>query len=159
MIRHQKRILSGMSLLIGALILGTILKPGRVLAHAELQTALPQPGAVLTQSPSEIRLTFSEEIDQGSDIFLFTEGFQYIEGIEPRIDPTNPNQLYTPLQMLESNDYTVQWTAISLDGHTVSGTYTFRVENTTSRPIWGWLIGGVLLAGGGLLLALRQRKK
>lgn len=117
-----------------------------VSAHAELLAAFPGPGDVLLDTPDEIRLAFNEPISAGSDLFVFTDGFQYVDGIEAQIDPEDATVLFSPLPPLVANEYNVQWSAISADGHAVSGTYTFRVSEESapaSTPLF--ILGGLLL--------------
>jgi copper transport protein len=101
-----------------------------VWAHAELVEAEPEPGAQLADSPAEIRLTFSEPIGTQSDIVVLGEGFAPIEGIEPQLNTlstSRPQQIYTALPPLEPGTYTVQWSAVSEDGHEISGSYSFSI--------------------------------
>jgi methionine-rich copper-binding protein CopC len=106
------------------ILLGLFAMATPLFAHTELITAVPAPGETLTTSPAEIRLTFNEQLQAGSDIFLFSEGFNYIDDLQVEIDR---DQLLVALPELAPDDYTVQWNAISGDGHAVNGSYTFRV--------------------------------
>lgn len=145
---------------------------GRALAHSELVAAEPAPGAQLAESPSEIRLTFSEPVAASSQIIVLSENFQQVEGLVPQFNPEQPQVVYTPLPPLEPGVYTVQWAAASADGHQISGSYSFSIgaagtanpevaaenpqTNTddapASRSVW-WLAGIGLIAVG-LPLAL-----
>ncbi len=98
-----------------------------VAAHSDLVEAVPSPGAQLAESPAEIRLTFSEPVASGSRIELFTDDFQRVDGLVPQFNPAQPEQIYTPLPALEPGVYTVQWAAVSDDGHEISGSYSFSV--------------------------------
>ena len=144
-----------------------------VAAHAELIDAQPAPGAELAESPAEIRLTFSEAIGPQSEILLFGEGFQAISGVEAQNDPNDPAVIFATLPALDSDNYTVQWTAMSDDGHEISGTYSFSVgaevgesdhamdahsnseSTTTGSTPWSLLAIGLI--GGALLLILVLR--
>ena len=45
-------------------------------------------------------------------------------------DSAEPTIIYAPLeQSLQSGSYTVQWTAVSEDGHEITGSYQFKVSN------------------------------
>lgn len=138
-----------------------LLLPQQLLAHAELIEATPAPGATLTEAPTEIWLTFNEPLGEGSDIFVFTEGFQYIDNIRVEVNAEQNTQLIAYLPPLPVNDYNVQWSAISADGHAISGTYTFRVaEASNNAPIF-LLIGGgaLLLLMSGVLLWVTMKKR
>ena len=128
-----------------------------VLAHTELITAVPAPGELLHESPPEIRLLFSESIDLGSQLFLFTEGFHYIDGLEVQTTGAENSQLVASLPQLPPDKYNVQWQIISTDGHAISGSYTFRVAKPSSGPkIDNLALGlGLLIAAavlGGLII-------
>lgn len=131
-----------------------------VYAHAELVRQEPEPGAEMTVPPTEIRLTFNEPITADSTITLSTGQFQAVAGVIPQFDPQTPEQMVAPLPELAPGTYTVQWTAVSADGHPVTGSYTFTVVDATNPtgllPAW-WLVAlaGVLL----MLLALLWRRR
>ena len=121
--------------ILGWLMLGLLTWAGPVassaLAHSDLVAAEPEPGAQLADAPSEIRLTFSEPVSDGSRIVVLGENFGQVEGLVPQFNPENPEQVYTPLPPLVPGVYTVQWAATSDDGHEVSGTYSFSVGLAT----------------------------
>lgn len=151
-------------------------------AHSDLVQAEPPPGAQLAESPSEIRLTFSEPVAADSRIDLLTDEFQRIEGLVPQFNPAQPEQVYSPVPPLEPGVYTVQWAAVSDDGHEISGSYSFSVgseagdtddagittqagpvdepaeeQADTSRSSW-WLAALGLVAVGLPLLLVLLRK-
>jgi copper transport protein len=123
------------------------------LAHAELVEAEPAPGAQLAAPPAEIRLTFSEPIEGKSNVIVLGEGFAPVDGIQPQLDTVRPQQLYASLPPLEPGTYTVQWSAVSEDGHEISGSYSFSIgrvsetlptaeksspqQTTPTNLIWG----------------------
>ena len=135
-------------------------QPSKVLAHSELVTAVPAPGATIATMPAEIRLTFSEPLATGSTFQLFGQDFQPIAGISAMIDPNSPEDLVAAAPSLLPGDYTVQWTSVAHDGDTLSGSYTFTLlaeapndgrvgELTSSRSlIWVAAAGGLALAAG-----------
>ncbi len=104
----------------------------RASAHSELVAAEPAPGAQLAQSPAEIRLTFSEPVAASSQIVVMGENFQQVEGLVPQFNPEQPQVVYTPLPPLPEGIYTVQWVAVSNDGHEISGSYSFSVTPAAS---------------------------
>ena len=125
----------------------------RAHAHADLEFASPAPGEQLTEAPSEIRLTFSEVVGEETAVLLFTDDFQLVGELDVAIEPRNPRQIVAPLPVLESGIYTVQWTAVSADGHKISGSYNFQLEiasTATTTPFF--IIGAILIL---LLISLR----
>jgi len=130
-------------------------------AHAELLAADPAPGAVLARSPPEIRLTFSEALRAGSTFVIFGEGFAQVPGFSPEIDSESPEQLVAAIPVLAPGAYTLQWVAVTGDGHEVSGSYSFRVEGQADKRgglvlLWG-LAAGILLAVLVLYRSARRR--
>lgn len=143
-----------------------------VAAHAELVASEPAPGAVLAQPPDEIRLTFSEPVTDQSEILLFADGFQAIEGVTAQLDAADPAVIFATLPVLEAGVYTVQWSSISDDGHEISGTFSFTVGDSasattsaaapesSSSSMFTWLIAGmgVAVVFGILFIWLRRPK-
>ncbi len=98
---------------------------GSAWAHAELVEAAPAAGSTVDGPPSEIRLKFSEPLVEGSHITLYGEQFSAVADVTTIIAGSQLRGLIsTPL---EPGTYTVEWTAASLDSHTVSGSYPFTV--------------------------------
>ncbi|MCL4265333.1 MAG: copper resistance protein CopC [Anaerolineae bacterium] len=128
-------------------------------AHAELLTAVPAPGSVMTNSPAEIRLTFSEPISEDSTILLFTENFQPVTGIVAQVADANPQMLMITVPTLTPGDYTVQWTAVSTDGHPTSGSYSFRLARFALPPTLLWQISLTLLFLGAFVILWRWNRK
>ncbi|MEM7334113.1 MAG: copper resistance CopC family protein [Chloroflexota bacterium] len=132
-------------------LFGLLISVQQLQAHAELLEAIPGPGEILIESPTQVLLTFDEPLKEGSDIFIFTSGFQYVEDITVSIGGSNDRQLIADLPPLAANEYNVQWSVISADGHAISGTYAFQVQaKSASTDIFYWLIG-VLMIGFGVI--------
>ncbi|HRQ37184.1 MAG TPA: copper resistance protein CopC [Chloroflexota bacterium] len=127
-------------------------------AHAELLTAVPAPGSAITNPISEIRLTFSEPITADSAILLFTENFQPVADIMATVDEADPHTLITTLPPLTYGDYTVQWTAVSTDGHPTSGSYTFRLSRVALPTTLLWQISLTLLFLSAFVVLWRRNR-
>ncbi len=112
------------------------ISPKAVWAHTDLLTADPVPGALLSRSPQEIRLTFGEPNDRLSRVTLFAPGFRAIPNVVTTVNPTTPEQLIATLPPLEPGTYTVQWMAVATDKHIVRGSYTFGVQPLETRYLW-----------------------
>ena len=136
-------------LLLGLLV--QLLAVRAVSAHAEFVRADPAPGAVVSASPPTIWIEFSETLRPGSEVTLYGTGFRAVGGVQAVLDLTQPTRLVATLPLLAPDNYTVQWTSLSVDGDTLSGSYSFGVRpNEPLRP-WpvGWLIAGLALLGLG----------
>lgn len=129
-------------------------------AHASLMQSYPAPGEVVPPMLAEMRLVFDEPLGPSSTLFVFTTGFQTVPGITATIDS---NIIRAKVSApLASGRYTLQWTATSIDGDTVEGSYPFEVN------LWGWLMGQLLnglpiIVGlaivAGMWQAFRQRQR
>lgn len=156
----------GLSVLLSGLFL--IPAAGTIFAHAELIEAEPAPGTVLTSSPGEIRLTFNEPVATGSHAALYTADFQSVAGVESRLEPEAPEQLVAAVPELAPGVYSVQWTAVSADGHEISGSYAFSVgvpfaePEQPSPPLPWWQLSLLLLVSalltGAFIRSYRQRR-
>ncbi len=137
-------------------------QPSKVLAHSELVTAVPAPGATIATMPAEIRLTFSEPLATGSTFQLFGQDFQPIAGISAMIEPNSPEDLVAAAPSLLPGDYTVQWTSVAHDGDTLSGSYTFTLlaeaPNDGRSLIWVAAAAGGLVLAAGLTWLYRRRR-
>jgi methionine-rich copper-binding protein CopC len=128
----------------------------------------PAPGAQLAEPPAEIRLTFSEPPGAQSQILLMAEGFQPVEGITAQVDPVQSEQVFASLPPLEPGNYTVQWSAVSEDGHEISGSYSFSIAATAaeSRGLftmltdqWPFLLALLVLVVGAPLVVRAARRR
>ncbi|MCB0033928.1 MAG: copper resistance protein CopC [Anaerolineales bacterium] len=127
------------------IILGVLLWAGVVfgqtavvLAHAELQSAEPSPGAQLAKSPSMIKLVFSEAIGEGSTFTVFDRSFTQIKLPVARTQDVPAALVAENVPELPSGVYTIQWLVISEDGHPLTGSFEFSIG--------GYMLTSTLLA-------------
>ncbi len=123
-------------------------------AHTVLVEAMPPSGASLAQSPQEFRLTFDEPIAIGSKIDLMVGLFEPVAGVVSFVDPNTPMDLIAEVPPLGPGYYSVQWTVLSLDGHTHQGSYSIQIRESTD----GWRIGWWLAIAVVLLLFIGIRR-
>lgn len=140
----------------------------RVLAHAQLVASSPGAGAVLTESPEDIRLVFSEPLEvQVTSLDLATEDDSAVVMRAGEIDPEDPYALVLVDPELADGVYQLTWrTLSSADGHTAEGFLSFGIGDIegviTSEPGGGMVhteteVAGVVgrwLTYIGLLLAV-----
>lgn len=92
-------------------------------AHAQLEQASPAAGATVAM-PTEVRLKFTKEVTEATTIA--------VTGPKGRAESGKPQ--YTPytlrvgLKPMGAGSYTVQWHAMSADGHETEGHYAFTVK-------------------------------
>lgn len=98
-------------------------------AHAFLARAVPGVGSTVTGSPSELQLSFTQNIVLAfSGVRLAGAGGQAIAIGKPRLDPAQPNVLHVRIEHpLKPGAYLVSWHVVSVDTHRTSGTYKFTV--------------------------------
>lgn len=132
--------------------------PQNVHAHSQPLKLEPNPGATLSRSPSEIRLTFAEPILPNANINLFPQdSFSPIMGIVAQQDPVNPAQIFALLPSLSSGTYTVQWQIQSSDGHTLTGTYVFTIQSAIWIKYLPWLALLIVLLATALIIRRRRQ--
>ena len=120
-----KRTIIALLLLIVAGV--SLLVPGSALAHAYLEHADPPPGGTLAQAPTQLRLTFSEQVDSAfSQVHVLNARRETIDRGDSAVASDDPQAMVVSLQPgLADGVYTVAWRTLSADdGHSESGAYT-----------------------------------
>ncbi len=103
--------------------------PAAASAHAYLVKTVPAASVVLNGPPRNIQLTYDEAVEPRFAIISVTSaaGRQETTGPAQR-SAANPDTLVVPLRPnLPEGWYLIYWRAISVDGHPVSGAYTYAV--------------------------------
>ncbi|GAA3860554.1 copper resistance protein CopC [Saccharothrix violaceirubra] len=143
-------------------------------AHNVLISSDPKDGATLESGPKEITLTFDQPVQGGEGFNTITvkapDGTQWQGDGQPTV---KDNSVRFPIRTLgDAAEYTVTYRILSADGHSVPGSLKFTttkagggtpapVETATGAessggiPIWVWIVGAVVLLGGGVFFALR----
>lgn len=162
------------ALLALAAVLLALGPPGRASAHASLERADPAPGAVLQESPTQIKLRLTEAVDpRFSSVDVLTSGGERVPTGTLQQDPGQPAVISVAVEPLPDGAYAVSWQALSIvDGHQTRGVYRFAIGDQAaagvlSAPVrvsppypWGWallrwpFILSVLAATGGYLFWL-----
>ena len=109
--------------------------PLAVLAHAELDTATPADGAVLDVPPTEIVLTFTEDLDpsRSSIVVVDAGGATVASGGE--VGTSDLRRMTLAVANLTAGAYEIRWTSGSaVDGDIARGTTTFTVNEPTPSP-------------------------
>ena len=108
--------------------------PPLVAAHAELVLASPRPGTGLAQAPAAVVIKFSEPLNLALSRIQVLDSSRNDVGQGPTEGvPGDPDAARRPLGLLPTGQYTVRWTSVSsLDGHTLSGSYSFAVGTSAS---------------------------
>ncbi|MEU3981492.1 copper resistance protein CopC [Streptomyces sp. NPDC026672] len=113
-------------------------------AHAALTGSDPAQGVVVDKAPTQVSLTFSEQVamNSGSLRVLDPKGNRVDTG-----GPTNVSGTTYAVQLhsgLGDGTYTVTYQVVSADSHPVAGAYTFSVgaPSKTSVSVSGQTAGG-----------------
>jgi methionine-rich copper-binding protein CopC len=119
-----------MTTLAAITMLTASLMSSAVYAHPEFQAADPAPGAATTASPTQIRITFNENlIPKFSGAEVKDQTGKIIATGKATTDPANKKVLVVPVnEQLSPGDYKVEWHAVSDDTHRVKGNYSFSVS-------------------------------
>jgi copper transport protein len=119
---------SGIAVILAALGAACLL-PRAASAHAYLVKTVPAASVVLNAPPPNVQLTYDEAVEPRFAIISVTnaQGRQETTGSVHR-SPANPDTLVMPLRPhLPPGWYLIYWRAISVDGHPVSGAFTYAV--------------------------------
>lgn len=99
-------------------------------AHAHLKTETPAADSVLTASPTELSLGFSEGIEPNFSKITLTDASHKTVQTGKMVLAANDNtQAVLPLPAaLSAGQYIVSWNVVSVDGHKTHGQYSFTVK-------------------------------
>ncbi len=112
---------------VGAFVL-TLAFAGQASAHAHLVSEIPAARSMAMPPPTELRLKFSEGLESKlTRVKLVGPDRKAVQTGEPRLDAADNSLLILPIAApLADGHYTVEWKAVSTDGHKTSGTYSFE---------------------------------
>ena len=94
------------------------------LAHTALTGSVPEKGATVS-SPSVMMLTFGADV-RLVKVTLTGSAGELDTGFSPVA--AADAQFHVPMPFLQAGAYTVNWTAIGADGHSVSDSFGFTVD-------------------------------
>lgn len=113
---------------------GLLLAPAAASAHPYLVGADPQSGVVAPQTPTSIKLAFTEGlVIKGCSISVKSSTGKVVHVGRVR-STLGGNAMQASLPHLGEGIYTVSWVAYGNDGHTVEGKFQFGVPSSTGQP-------------------------
>ncbi len=112
-----------------ALLIGLWLAPAAA-AHTDLTSSNPKNGATLKTPPSQVSLTFTEEVKDPAYVVV-SVGASKLKTSDPVIDGRTVS---VDLGEAETGAYRVAYRVISVDGHPVSGVIKFNVAGSEASP-------------------------
>jgi methionine-rich copper-binding protein CopC len=97
------------------------------LAHAHLLSSVPAAGSTAMPPPTALRLNFSEGLElKFTKVKLIGPEKNAIGTGSAALDPKDDKVLILPVNSgLADGKYTVEWQAVSTDGHKTTGSYSF----------------------------------
>jgi methionine-rich copper-binding protein CopC len=108
-------------------LLATFFISSQAWAHAHLKSSDPADKAAVS-SPSNLNLSFSEGLNlKFSGVKLTGPDRQEIKLGEAMLMDNGKTLMVPVPDQLPAGAYTVQWHAVSVDGHKTSGSYGFSV--------------------------------
>src|SRR5882724_186652 len=102
-------------------------------AHAHLQKSNPADNSVITTSPSNLVLNFSEAARLTA--LSIQKDSEPAQNLKP-LPTTAAQQITVPLPQLTSGTYSVSWRVLSDDGHVMAGAlhFTLAADRATDHP-------------------------
>jgi copper transport protein len=140
---------------LGGILIGCVLALGWVVpaqAHALPVSYDPAPNALLHTPPTQVRITFSEQINPDiSRIVVVNPSNQQVDNGDVQVS-ANGLTMTVSLPPLPAGTYVVAWRTHSADdGHIAGGSYIFHITRAdgTVPPLTGPLPSGNIIGGGG----------
>jgi copper resistance protein C len=150
--------------------------PASASAHVELISSSPEAGANLDSAPTEVTVTFDDELDPDHSTFTVTDADGNEAGSgEVDLTVADRNVMRGAISISDPGVYTVSYTVAGLDGHEIEGTFSFgyNTDATIPEPTGGehdegpdtalqygqpspLPVVGVLLIGLGAVLGVRR---
>lgn len=101
---------------------------GQAMAHAHLKTAVPAADSTVKAAPSELGLTFSEGLNlKFSGVKITGPNKAAVKTGEAMLMDKDATLMVPVTGKLTPGKYTVEWHALSTDGHKTNGTYSFTI--------------------------------
>ncbi|HEV2074501.1 MAG TPA: copper resistance protein CopC [Thermomicrobiales bacterium] len=118
---------------LGAFLVGGLLTPSQVSAHAELVNTTPAEGALLETQPDQVTLTFTEAVEPVQEAFRLFNSDGLVATLET---PATGETLEIALPGdLADGTYVVDWRVVSLDSHPITGALTFSIGEESGAPV------------------------
>ncbi len=109
--------------------------PGQALGHVALVSSSPEAGANLNAAPSEVVLAFDGELDPARSGFrVLDQGGAPVGRGEVDLDVADRNVLAGRVDISEPGVYTVEWSVRGIDGHEISGSFSFGYATDEAVP-------------------------
>jgi copper transport protein len=145
-------------------VLAALVAPANAFAHASVRSTFPTYRERLENAPRAVKLTFDQGVKAFPDAIVVRSATGRVLSGAAHTLAQDTHTIVVPLRALPKGAYTVRWHALSSDGHTVSGVWTFGVgvaapppteaygssgPTTTEHVVrWAYFLALALLIGG-----------
>jgi methionine-rich copper-binding protein CopC len=114
--------------ILALVVLMCIASIGAASAHARLVSSEPADGALVQAGPGQLKLTFSEALEPKlSGVTVTSSGRSETSTGAASLAEDGKTLIATLQAPLAAGTYTVDWHALSRDGHTTHSSYSFTV--------------------------------
>jgi copper resistance protein C len=98
-------------------------------AHAFLDHAEPKVGSAVTNSPAEIKIWFTQELEPAfSKLEVQDAQGKEVDKKDAHLDAKDKSLFLISLPRLPAGTYTVIWHVVSVDTHRTQGRFEFTVK-------------------------------
>jgi hypothetical protein len=98
-------------------------------AHAFLDHADPKVGSAVTNSPTEIKIWFTQELEPAfSKLEVQDAQGKEVDKKDAHLDAKDKSLFVVSLPQLPAGTYTVIWHAVSVDTHKTQGHFEFMIK-------------------------------
>jgi copper resistance protein C len=125
----------GRFLLMAVTMLMLLALPAATAAHVELISSSPGAGDNLDTAPTQVTITFDDELDPDLSSFTVTdaEGSEVGSG-EVDLTVADRNVMTGTVSIADPGIYTVAYTVAGIDGHPLAGTFSFGLNALQQIP-------------------------
>ena len=110
--------------------------PATALSHVELLSSSPAGGEDLDVAPTEVTLTFDDELEPAESSFTVTnaESHEVVGTGEVDLTVADRNVLTGDVTITEPGVYTVGYAVTGIDGHQIGGAFSFGYNADQAIP-------------------------
>ena len=113
----------------GLIALGTLAVAGQAFAHAHLKTSTPADKSSVASAPTALTLSFTEGLNlKFSGIKVTGPQKTAVKTGDAALTDHDTGLTVPVVGTLAAGTYTVEWHALSTDGHKTTGSYSFTVK-------------------------------
>lgn len=117
-----------LSRILSVAAIASLVLSGTAFAHAHLKSSIPADKATVKVSPTELDLTFSEELNlKFTGVVIMGPAKTEVKTGTATLMNADKSLIVPVSQKLDAGAYTVEWHALSADGHKTTGNYSFTI--------------------------------